>query len=146
MWISSVCWSILPESAGSEVGVAVGVGVPVVVSWLLCSESGEEVRGEEEGTELSSDAELEGGGAVTVEDGPEEEEEADLGMGAATAGLSGTSGVSVPNGLSGALDCWLTAPVGAAGVFDAPSGRTAVPENKKNITTAFDQCWAGISK
>lgn len=62
------------------------------------------MRGEEEGAELSTDAELEGGGAVTVDDDPEEEEEVDLGMGAATTGLSGTSGVSVPKGLSGALD------------------------------------------
>lgn len=64
------------------------------------------MRGEEEGAELSTDEELEGGGAVTVDDDPEEEEDVDLGMGAsaAAAGPAGTSGVSVPTGLSEALD------------------------------------------
>lgn len=90
------------------------------------------MRGEDEGAELSTDEELEGGGAVTVDEDPEEEEEVDLGMGAAAAlaGLSGTSGASVPTGLSGALDSWLPAPAVAAGVLDAPCGRTAVPENQ----------------
>lgn len=121
----------LPESAGSEVGVA--VGVPVVSPWLRCSESGDDVRGEEEVAEVSTDDELEGGGAVTVDDDPEEEEEVDLGMGAvvAAAGLAGTSGESVPTGLSGALDSWLESPVEAAGAFNVPSGRRAVPEDKK---------------
>lgn len=62
------------------------------------------MRGEEEGAELSTDAELEGGGAVTVDEDPEEEEDVDLGMAAAATGLSATSGASVPTGLSGALD------------------------------------------
>lgn len=64
------------------------------------------MRGEEEVAEVSTDDELEGGGAVTVDDDPEEEEEVDLGMGAVVAavGLAGTSGESVPTGLSGALD------------------------------------------
>lgn len=35
------------------------------------------MSGEEEGAELSTDAELDGGGAVTVDDDPEEEEEVD---------------------------------------------------------------------
>lgn len=60
---------------------------------------------EEEGAELSTDEELEGGGAVTVDDDPEEEEEVDLGMAAeAATGPAGTSGASVPMGLSGMLD------------------------------------------
>lgn len=123
---TAVVVSLLPESAGSEVGVGVGVGVPVVSARLLCSESGEEVRGEEEGAELSTDEELEGGGAVTVDDDPEEEEEVDLGM-AAAAGPAGTSGVSVPTGLSETPDSWLELSAGAAGGFSVPSGRTAVP-------------------
>lgn len=87
--------------------------------------------GEEERAELSTDEELEGGGAVIVDDDPEEEEEVDLGM-AAGVGPAGTSGASVPTGLSGTLDSRLEAPAaGAAGVLDAPPGRTAVPETRK---------------
>ena len=96
------------------------------------------MRGEEERAELSTDDEVEVGGAVTVDNDPEEEEEVDLGMGAvaAAAGVAGTSGESVPTGLSGAVDSWVESPVGAAGVFraagvfNAPSGRTAVPGNE----------------
>lgn len=135
MWISGtvvggvcVCVSLLPESAGSDVGV--DVGVPVTSTWLLCSESGEEAGGVEESAELATDEELEGGGAVTVDDDPEEEEEVDLGM-AAAAGPADTSGAFVPMGLSGVLDSWLEPPAGAAGVCDAPSGRTAVPGTGK---------------
>lgn len=84
---------------------------------------------EEEGTELSTDEELEGGGTVTVDEDPEDEEEVDLGKEtAAAAGLAGTSEASVPTGLSGALDPWLEAPAVAAGIF----GRTAVPRIKIN--------------
>lgn len=92
------------------------------------------MTGEAEGTELSTDEELEGGGAVTVDDDPEEEEEVDAGMGAAAAaaGLAGTSRVSVPSGLTGALDiCLESSALAAAEVLDAASGRTAVPGNKK---------------
>lgn len=83
------------------------------------------MSGEDEGAELSTDEELEGGGAVTVD--PEEEEEVDLGMVAAAAGASGASGASDPAGLSGALDSWVEPPAGTAGVDDRPSGRAAVP-------------------
>lgn len=62
------------------------------------------MRGEEEGAELSTEEELEGGGAVTAVDDPEEEEDVDLGIWAAADGLAGTSGESVPTGLSAALD------------------------------------------
>lgn len=134
LWNSSeVLCAVSPESACSEVGVAVGVtisdavGVPVVSAWLLWSESGEEVRGEEEGAELSTDDELDGGGAVTVDDDPEEEEEVDLGRGAAAAGPADTSGVSVSAGLVVVLGSWLESPAEAGWEFDAPSGRTAVP-------------------
>lgn len=70
---------------------------------------------------------------MTVDDDPEEEEEVDLGMAAAaaTAESPATSRASVPTGLSGMLDSWREFPAEAAGVFDASSGRTAVPETRK---------------
>lgn len=112
--------------------VAVGVGVPIVSPWLLCSESGEEVKGEEEWAEPSTVEEPDVGGAVTVDEDPEEDKEVDLDIGASAvaAGLAGTSGASVSAGLSGALDSWLESATEAAGVLTDPSGRTAVPENK----------------
>lgn len=103
------------------------MGVPVAPAWLCCSESGEEVRGDEDdGADVSTEEELEVGGAVPAVDDPEEEEEVDLEMGvtAAAAGLAATSGGSAPTDLSGAPDSWLGFPVGAA-----TSGRTAVPES-----------------
>lgn len=78
-----------------------------------------------EGAELSTDEELEAGGAVTVDDDPEEEEE--VGAAAAAAELAGTSRVSVPAGLMGAPDSCLESLAGAVEVLDAASGRTAVP-------------------
>ena len=145
--MTGVCFfNLLPESAASEVDAAAGVGVLVVSAWLVCSESGEEVRGEVGGAELSTDVELEGGGAVTVDEDPGEEEEVDLGMGAAAAvavaaagasavagaGAAGSTEVSVVTGLSGALEFWLESPAGAAGGFDEASGRTAAPESETN--------------
>lgn len=125
---------LLPESAGSDVGGPVGgavggaVGVPLGSTWPCCSESGEEVRGEEEdGADVSTEEELEVGGAVTADDDdPEEDEEVDLETGAA-AGLAATSGQFAPTGLSGARDSWLESPVGAA-----PSGRMAVPGKQEH--------------
>lgn len=125
MNLCNVRLRLLPESAGSDVGVDVDVGVPVTSTWLLCSEPGEDVGGAEASAALSTDGELEGGGAVTVDDDPEEEEEVDSGTAAAAAG---TSAVVVAAGPSPMLDSWLEPPAGAAAGLDTPSGRTAVPE------------------
>lgn len=95
--------------------------------------------GEEEGAELSSGEELEVGGAVTAEDDPEEDEDVDLSVAAAaSAGLTGSSVGFGPEGLSGALDSCVESTVGAGGLLSPPSGRTAVPENKKMCRKSFE--------
>lgn len=152
--------NFLPESAGSEVDVVDGVGVLVVLDWLLCSKSGEDVGGgeEEDAPELSTD--VEEGGAVTVDDDPEEEE-MDFDMGAAPAASSSAAAASdgaveeedvaaaaavssVPSasaGVLGTLDSWLETSAGGAGGFDVTSGRMAVPERRTRFilvkNTAF---------
>lgn len=113
----------LPERARSEEDVGVDVEVPLPSIWLLWSESGEDVLGVEESAELSTEDELEGGGAVTVKDDPEEEEEVDLGNVAVT-GSAGASGVATPE----AAADWLDAPAWADAACGVPSGRTAVPK------------------
>lgn len=57
----------------------------------------------EESAELSTEEELEGGGAVTVKDEPEEEEEVDLGN-VAVAGSVGASGTATPEAAADWLD------------------------------------------
>lgn len=120
----------LPERARSEEDVGVDVEVPLPSIWLLWSESGEEVVGVEESAELSTEDELEGGGAVTVKDDPEEEEEVDVGNVAET-GSVGASGAATPE----AAADWLDPPAWADAVCGAPSGRTAVPETHFSIIT-----------
>lgn len=112
----------LPERARSEEDVGVDVEVPLPSIWLLWSDSGEEVVGVEESAELSTEDELEGGGAVTVKDDPEEEEEVDS---------VGASGAATPE----AAADWLDSPAWADAVCSVPSGRTAVPETHFSIIT-----------
>lgn len=57
----------------------------------------------EESAELSTEEELEGGGAVTVKDDPEEDEEVDLGN-VAAAGSVGASGAATPEAAADWLD------------------------------------------
>lgn len=59
--------------------------------------------GVEESAELSTEEELEGGGAVTVKDDPEEDEEVDLGN-VAVAGSVGPSGAATPEAAADGLD------------------------------------------
>lgn len=120
----------LPERARSEEDVGVDVEVPLPSTWLLWSESGEEVVGAEESAELSTEDELEGGGAVTVKDDPEEEEEVDLGNVAVT-GSARASGAATPE----ATADWLDPPAWADAACGVPSGRTAVPESHFSIIT-----------
>lgn len=100
---------VLPERARSDEDVGVDVEVPLPSIWLLGSESGEEVTGVEESAVPSTEDELEGGGAVTVEDDPKEEEEVDLGI-VAVSGSVGASGAFTPEAVGGWLASWLDPP------------------------------------
>lgn len=114
----------VPDRARSEEDVGVDVEVPLLSAWLLWSESGVE-----ESAELSTEEELEGGGAVTVEDDPEEDEEVDLGIAAGTGGEGASGAALTPVApAEGWLESWLDPPAGAGPAGGAPSGRTAVPE------------------
>lgn len=86
------------------------VEVPLPSIWLLCSESGAEATDVEESAAASTEAELGGGVAVTVENDPkEEEEEVDLGS-VAVSGSVGGSGAFTPEAAAGWLESWLDPP------------------------------------
>lgn len=78
---------------GSVEGVGVADLVVITSTWLFCSsESGDDSREEEEAV-LSTEEEIEGGMAVTLEEEPEEVgEEIDLRRGCAEAGAKDEAG------------------------------------------------------
>lgn len=63
----------------------------------------------EESAVASTEAELGGGVAVTVENDPKEEEEVDLGI-VAVSGSGGGSGAFTPEAAGGWLESWLEPP------------------------------------
>lgn len=77
----------------------------------------------EDGAGLSTEDELEGGGAVAVKEDPEEEEEGDLGKVAVTRS-AGASGAAASE--AAGAD-WADPPAWAGAACGVPSGRTAVP-------------------
>lgn len=108
--------AFLPDKTGSVEGVGVAEPVGVTSVWLFCSESGDESRDEEEAV-LSMEEELEGGGAVTVEEDPEDEEdeEIDLGRGSAEAEAEAGAGAGVveASGATGSNSMGPSAPAGS---------------------------------
>lgn len=125
---------VLPERARSEEDEGVDVEVPLPSSWLLWSESGVEVTDVEESAVASTEAELGGGVAVTVENDPKEEEEVDLGI-VAVSGSVGGSGAFTPEAAGGWLESWLDPPAWADEGCGVPSGWIAVPETHILVKT-----------
>lgn len=84
----------------------------------------------EESAELSTEDELEGGGAVTAKDDPEEEEEVDLGNVAVTGSVE-ASGAATPD----AVADWLDPPASVDAACGLRAGRTPVPQTHFPIIT-----------